>query len=405
MVGSSSSGSLSMKTIDEALELFERVAITIAMWASERVVHKKVPGVYEVDTYTALSAKIDSLVHKIENMSQSTNAVQAKRASCEECGTDHSTVNCTILIQGTEQVDFIQRGQCQQNNPYSDTYNPCWRKRPNISWSNQNPTAPHGSQFQQAEKRISLEEMFGKFMEKTDQYMDVNNQFMRKIETTLQNQSAAIKNLETQMGQMAQALSGREHVKAITTRSGVQLPEFHVKRPTVNKEKVPSTDEEHAEQTEQTTDTSIKESSNTPQVKATAPIKPYEPLIPFPQRLQKHKLDKQYIKFLEVFKELHINIPFADALVQMPSYAKFLKDILSNKRKLDEHETVMLTEECSASIKKMLPPKLKDPGSFTVLCPSINLMPLSMFRILGLGEVKATTVTLQLADRSITHPR
>ncbi|XP_022855926.1 uncharacterized protein LOC111377105 [Olea europaea var. sylvestris] len=84
----------------------------------------------------------------------------------------------------------------------------------------------------------------------------------------------------------------------------------------------------------------------------------------------------------------------------MPSYAKFLKDILSNKCKLEEHETVMLTEECSARIQKKLPPKLKDPGS-----SSINLMPLSIFRKLGLGEAKATTVTLQLADRSITHPR
>lgn len=80
----------------------------------------------------------------------------------------------------------------------------------------------------------------------------------------------------------------------------------------------------------------------------------------------------------------------------------------------------MLTEECSARIQRKLPPKLKDPGSFTVPCTigdcyfdkalcdlgaSINLMPLSVFRKLGLGEVKATTVTLQLADRSLTHPR
>ncbi|XP_022855936.1 uncharacterized protein LOC111377113 [Olea europaea var. sylvestris] len=266
LVDSSSNGSLSTKTIDEALELFESVATTTAMWASKRVVYKKVPEVYEVDTYTALSAKIDSLVHKVESMSQSANVVQAKRASCEECGVDHSTLE----------------------------------EAPEFSWSNQNLTAPHGSQFQQAEKRTSLEEMFGKFMEKTDQYMNANNQFMRKIETTIQNQSAVIKNLETQMGQMAEVISGRapctlpsntevnpkEHVKAITTRSGVQLPEFHVKRPTANKEKVPSTDEEHAEQTEQTTDTSIKESSNTLQVKEAAPIKPYESPIPFPQRLQ-----------------------------------------------------------------------------------------------------------------------
>ncbi|KAL6553812.1 hypothetical protein OROMI_019485 [Orobanche minor] len=104
----------------------------------------------------------------------------------------------------------------------------------------------------------------------------------------------------------------------------------------------------------------------------------------------------------------------------MSSYAKFLKDILANKRKLEEHETVMLTEESSAIIQQKLPPKLKDPGTFTVPCTigkincgkalcdlgaSINLMPLSIFQKLNMGEAKATTVSLQLADRSIKYPR
>ena len=80
----------------------------------------------------------------------------------------------------------------------------------------------------------------------------------------------------------------------------------------------------------------------------------------------------------------------------------------------------MLTEECSAILQRKIPQKLKDPGSFTISCTigdfnfnkvlcdlgaSINLMPLSIFRKLGLGEVKPTTVSLQLADRSIKHPR
>ena len=146
----------------------------------------------------------------------------------------------------------------------------------------------------------------------------------------------------------------------------------------------------------------------------------YMPTLPYPQRLKQEKLDKQFSKFLDIFKKLHINIPFAEALSQMPSYAKFLKEILSNKRKLEEHETVMLTEECSAILQNKLPTKLKDPGSFTIPCTlghfyfdkalcdldtSINLMPLSIFKKLGLGEVKPTTVSLQLADRSIKRPR
>ncbi|XP_062089606.1 uncharacterized protein LOC133796140 [Humulus lupulus] len=90
--------------------------------------------------------------------------------------------------------------------------------------------------------------------------------------------------------------------------------------------------------------------------------------IPYPQRLRKHNLDKQFAKFLEVFKNLHINIPFVEALEQMPSYVKFMKEILSNKRKMGDYETIALTEECSAILQRKLPQKLRDPGSFTIPC-------------------------------------
>ncbi|XP_068644651.1 uncharacterized protein [Aristolochia californica] len=104
----------------------------------------------------------------------------------------------------------------------------------------------------------------------------------------------------------------------------------------------------------------------------------------------------------------------------MPNYVKFLKDIISKKRRLEEFETVKLSEECSAILQKKLPKKLKDPGSFTLPCTignsffdkvlcdlgaSINLMPLSVCRKLGLGEMKQTTISLQLGDRFIKYPR
>ena len=70
----------------------------------------------------------------------------------------------------------------------------------------------------------------------------------------------------------------------------------------------------------------------------------YNPPLPFSQRLQKKKLDQQFSKFPEVFKKLHINIPFAEALEQMPSYVKFMKEILSKKKRMIEFETVALTK-------------------------------------------------------------
>ena len=102
-----------------------------------------------------------------------------------------------------------------------------------------------------------------------------------------------------------------------------------------------------------------------------------------------------------------------DALENMQSYVKFMKNILVNKKNFCEYETISLTEECSAILQKKIPPKLQDPGSFAIpfsignslsgkaLCDlraSINLMLLSMFKRLNLEEAKSNTIMLQMAN-------
>ena len=135
--------------------------------------------------------------------------------------------------------------------------------------------------------------------------------------------------------------------------------------------------------------------------------------------MKKKNGDKCFTKFLDIFKKLHINIPFVDALVQMPKYIKFMKAILRKKKKFEDDEFIARTEEVSVALQRKLPPKLKDPGKFTIPCSigsienkalcdlgaSVNFMPYSLYKKLGLGEVKPTTVTLQLADRSVIFPR
>ena len=214
---------------------------------------------------------------------------------------------------------------------------------------------------------------------------------------------------------------GNEQVKAVTLRSGKELvaPRSPPVLGEVETEEViqPSqTDKVVGEQPHQ-------KKLDEEETKAKGQPNMIEPTIPIPnpQRLKKRKLDKQFTKFLEVFKKLHINILFADALEHMPNYVKFMKEILilSKKRRLSDFETINLTEECSAILQRKLPQKLKDSGSFTIPCTignsifekalcdlgaSINLMPLSIFRLLGLGESRPTTITLQLADRSLKHP-
>ncbi|XP_061351885.1 uncharacterized protein LOC133296847 [Gastrolobium bilobum] len=140
--------------------------------------------------------------------------------------------------------------------------------------------------------------------------------------------------------------------------------------------------------------------------------------IPFPQRLQNQNQEQHFKRFLDILKQLQINIPFVEALQHMPSYIKFMKDILSRKRRIEEFETVALTKEYSSIVSTKVPPKMKDPGSFTIPCvigdgyigralcdlgSSINLMSASIFKQLGIKSAP-TTLTLQLADRSIVYP-
>ncbi|XP_021746875.1 uncharacterized protein LOC110712730 [Chenopodium quinoa] len=104
----------------------------------------------------------------------------------------------------------------------------------------------------------------------------------------------------------------------------------------------------------------------------------------------------------------------------MTNYAKFLKEILSGRRTCDMAETVSLTENCSATIMNKTPPKLKDPGNFSIPCAinktqidnvlcdlgaSVSLMPYSVYQRLELGELSPTNITLQLADRPIKIPQ
>ncbi|GJT52548.1 reverse transcriptase domain-containing protein [Tanacetum coccineum] len=125
-------------------------------------------------------------------------------------------------------------------------------------------------------------------------------------------------------------------------------------------------------------------------------------------------------KFLQIFQRLHFDISFTDALLHMPKFASTFKSLLSNKEKLFELANTPLNENCSAVLLKKLPEKLGDPGKFLIPCDfpeldeclaladlgaSINLMPLSVWKQLSLPELTSTRMTLELADRSVAHPK
>ncbi|WP_198155488.1 retropepsin-like aspartic protease, partial [Candidatus Burkholderia verschuerenii] len=259
---------------------------------------------------------------------------------------------------------------------------------------------------------------------------------------------ARLSGLEKQIGAMASQMQNTQvqglpsdtvqnpkHVNAITLKGGKQLGE---PKPPVRKASPPEAEEQEisVEARKQGEETEIQEEEKQKEDPAESTLvrkdyvpgriicsenlPVYVPKLPFPQRLQKKKDDDQFVKFLDMLKKLHINISFIETLEQIPKYVKYMKDVLTRKKKLEDLQTVVVTEECSAIIQHKLPPKQKDPGSFTIPCSisnlnfdkclcdlgaSINLMPYSVFQQLGLGDYEPTAIVLQLADKSTTKAR
>ena len=144
------------------------------------------------------------------------------------------------------------------------------------------------------------------------------------------------------------------------------------------------------------------------------------PPAPYPHRLRAPKKVNNHSEIYELFKQVKLNIPLLDAIKQIPSYAKFLKDLCTVKRKLGVNKEAFMTEQSTSLVRNNLPPKYKDPGSLTIsivvgnsklghalvdLGASVNLLPYSVYVDLGLGELEPTNITLQLADRSVKSPK
>ncbi|KAK8658651.1 hypothetical protein V6N13_036854 [Hibiscus sabdariffa] len=282
------------------------------------------------------------------------------------------------------------------------------------------------------------------YMARIDRFIQKTEAFMDRTETKLQNHDATLKSLETQVGQISQILNTRpisgfpsdteiakgathEQCKAITIRSG------RVLEPTINQKGMAANpsiaidalakadepavaDEDH----NYPTNTSKGESSTEPSHTRSDKLEEVKPPPPFPQRLKKQKQDYQFKKFFDILKHVHINLPLVEALQQMPNYAKFLKDMVSRKKRIEEFEIAAATETCLALMHNKVSAKKVEPGTFTIECSighnystkalcdpgaSINLMPKSVFQKLGIGEAKPTTVMLQLADHSFVNQK
>ncbi|GKD66027.1 reverse transcriptase domain-containing protein, partial [Tanacetum coccineum] len=238
----------------------------------------------------------------------------------------------------------------------------------------------------------------------------------------------------------------RQQINAITTRSGKTLegpstplvPTPDVLNPQKEPEQNPETSTKkvqnsnleniaHVPPPEE--EESIFMKIPKPKVKKTVNFDPNSPnlnsypsKLPYPGRIKVRENDKpsaQHSRFLKMFKQLRLEIGLKDALVEMPKFNKWLSSLLRNKEKLEDIAITTVNAECSAIIMNKVLEKLEDPRNFFIPCAlqelirtsaladsgaSINLLPHSIYKKLRLEALTPTRMTLELANRSITHP-
>ncbi|GKA90310.1 reverse transcriptase domain-containing protein [Tanacetum coccineum] len=275
------------------------------------------------------------------------------------------------------------------------------------------------------DKSYDLQRQFNDFMKSQqstnafvkETFMDLKTQ----LETVAKNHQASIQNLETKFDRLADKQSGRP---SGSLPSNTQQPSESGKSydPPDN-----PNDQQNNSENPINFDSDDEDDEPTPQpktqlpkpVKETPLPKPYKPKIPYPQRLRKEKMEAQYGKFLDMIRAVRINVPLVDVLAGMPNYGKFLKELISNKHKIEQISAAFLSDESSAILQNKVPPKLGDPGSFLIPCnfnktfscnaladlgASINLMPYSLYAKLSLETLKPTKMSVRLADRSFQYP-
>ncbi|XP_042057978.1 uncharacterized protein LOC121802379 [Salvia splendens] len=388
----SAGGSLLKKGEAEAMEVIERVTSNDEGWNNERSNIHRVAAAAESSHMDSMYKQMELLHKKIDLMGMGPDIQEQK-----ECVKDVSYIH-----QGGNRYYNNSRPN-QGGGGYNHFGN---KAHPNLSYGNPNNALQPPPGFTVSQGMItkphnkSSEDILNAFMIQSHKNMEHTNQRLEKVENNMHGMAGHMKSLETQMSQIAQAVgqlhqSGQfpsttvpnpKDCKAIYLRGGTSYESPPM--PEVEAKEVP----EEKEEEEIEMEAPLMQSEVQPET--IAPPTPQEVKIPFPQVVQKKKLDEKLVKFLEIFKRVHLNIPLIEALQQMPGYLKFLKEIVSNKKRLVDYETVNLTENCSAIIQEKMPAKMKDPGSFNISCvigndrqtkalcdlgASINLMPLSFF--------------------------
>ncbi|CAN6552317.1 unnamed protein product [Malus baccata var. baccata] len=464
MLDASAGGALVDKTPMAAKTLIANRALNAQQY--EGVGQRGTPRQHQVNEVNAITKLQNQMANLTTLLSQVVEGLKVQNVSaCGVCSMQgHPTDKCPQLIEngGWETLNAVGFGQQyqQRNDPFSNTYNPGWRDHPNFKWREpqqgqqqstfrQQPPGFYQKSFAPNQTQIQSVPTNSSTSLDNDTILKLLNTLSQGQENqtkALQSQDKRVDHLEKQIGQIAEFVGqfrdqgrlpsstvanpkgGFETAKAITLRSGKQVGI----EPQASKSSQKEDEKLLFEEETQPTPTARMEH---PLPQPTCNSKPYNsakvssnpipsssiPLnVPFPSRLRQSKKEENEKDILETFWKVQVNIPLLDAIKQVPRYAKFLKELCTTRRRISNKEVVQVSENVSAVLQRKLPPKCKDPGSFTIPCvigntkfehamldlgASINVMPYSIYASMNLGELKNDGVIIQLANRSNAYPK
>ncbi|GJW21177.1 reverse transcriptase domain-containing protein [Tanacetum coccineum] len=349
-----------------------------------------------------------------KNQSQAPAAVKAVGESCVTCGGAHSHRNCPATdgnIYRDNIQEYVSQAAAVNYNQGNTGY------RPPMVANQVRPPA-----YQALSYQAPAPQAHGVSKADFESYVKANDAVMQNMQSQMTNITDLLTkfvNSNTASTSSSGSLPSntianpKGDVKAITTRSGVSyngpqissLPKEMENEPEVTKDTVQPSTENIQPPVVQTDD----------QIGEPVVASKTKPTLPYPSRANKEKLrekdDLLASKFMEIFRNLHFELSFADALIHMPKFAPMFRKLLNDKDKIIELTKTPVNENCSAVILKKFLEKLGDPGRFLIPCDfsemneclalvdlgaSINLMPLSIWKELNLPALTKTRMILEL---------
>ncbi|GJR32713.1 reverse transcriptase domain-containing protein [Tanacetum coccineum] len=393
-------------------------------------------------------AKLKDMVRALlldkKNQSQAPATAKAIEESCVTCGGAHSYRNFLATdgnIYRDNIQEYVSQAAAVNYNQGNTGYRPPMvanQIRPPGNNYNQGPIYQPPT-YQAPAYQAPAPQTQGVSKDDFQNYIKANDAVMKNMQDQNQNMQKQMANLTEMLTKFMNANSAstlgsgylpsnivanpRGDMKAITTQSGVSYDGPQVLPSPSSLLKVVEHEPEVTKHTVQPSTKNIQPPEVQTQNDEPVVAPKTKPTIPYPSRVNKEKLcEKDYLlalKFMEMFRNLHFKLSFADALLHMPKFAPMFRKLLNNKDKIIDLIKTPVNENCSAIILKKFPEKLGNLSRFLILCDfpemdeclalanlgaCINLMPLSVWEKLNLPDLTKTRMILELADRTISTP-